>query len=107
MRILTTIAVIAALLSGISVTNAQNAPTSKMAPSPSSINNGDKPTTPSGSEDQSAATGKPKHVVGRAKYCKETSANGALDCFYASMDACKKHNKSNSLQCVTNPSRGT
>jgi hypothetical protein len=34
------------------------------------------------------------YVAGRAKYCKETAVSGYLDCFYASPDACQKHNKS-------------
>jgi hypothetical protein len=32
--------------------------------------------------------------------------SGYLDCFYASLDACEKHNKSN-LRCVANPNSGT
>jgi hypothetical protein len=47
------------------------------------------------------------YVAGRAKYCKETVVSGYLDCFYASVDACEKHNKSSNLRCVANPNSGT
>jgi len=47
------------------------------------------------------------YVAGKAKYCKETAASGYLDCFYASLDACQKHNKSTVLRCVANPNSGT
>jgi hypothetical protein len=47
-------------------------------------------------------------VAGKGKYCKETAANGYLDCFYASMEACQKHNnKSTNVRCVVNPNSGT
>jgi hypothetical protein len=49
----------------------------------------------------------PVYVAGKAKYCKETAVNGYLDCFYASPDACQKHNKSANLRCVANPNSGT
>jgi len=47
------------------------------------------------------------YVAGKAKYCKETAASGYLDCFYASLDACQKHNKSTNVRCVANPNSGT
>jgi hypothetical protein len=47
------------------------------------------------------------YVAGKAKYCKETAVSGYLDCFYASIDACQKHNKSTNLRCVANPNSGT
>jgi hypothetical protein len=47
------------------------------------------------------------YVAGKAKYCKEGPASGYLDCFYASLDACQKHNKSANLKCVANPNSGT
>ena len=47
------------------------------------------------------------YVAGKGKYCKETAVNGNLDCFYASLDACEKHNKSTILHCVANPNSGT
>jgi len=43
------------------------------------------------------------HVAGRGKYCKESALSANLDCFYASLDACKKHNKSTNVRCVANP----
>lgn len=45
-------------------------------------------------------------VAGKGKYCKETNVMGDLDCFYASLDACQKHNKSINLRCLVNPSSG-
>ena len=47
------------------------------------------------------------YVAGKGKYCKETAVSGYLDCFYASLDACQKHNKSADLRCVANPNSGT
>jgi hypothetical protein len=46
-------------------------------------------------------------VAGKGKYCKETGVSGYLDCFYASLDACQKHNKSANARCVPNPNSGT
>lgn len=42
-------------------------------------------------------------VAGRGKYCKESALSANLDCFYASLDACEKHNKSANVRCVANP----
>jgi hypothetical protein len=47
------------------------------------------------------------YVAGKGKYCRETGARGYLDCFYASLDACQKHNKSANTRCVPNPNSGT
>jgi hypothetical protein len=41
------------------------------------------------------------YVAGNGKYCKETSVSGYLDCFYASLEACQKHNKSNNRCLAT------
>jgi hypothetical protein len=46
-------------------------------------------------------------VAGKGKYCKETGPSGYLDCFYATLDACEKHNKSANARCVPNPNSGT
>ena len=46
------------------------------------------------------------YVAGKGKYCKESRA-GSLDCFYASLDACQRHNNSSNLPCVPNPNSGT
>ena len=51
--------------------------------------------------------GAPVYVAGKGKYCKETAVRGYLDCFYASLDACQKHNKSANARCVPNPNSGT
>jgi hypothetical protein len=47
------------------------------------------------------------YVAGKGKYCRETAVRGYLDCFYASLDACQKHNKSANTRCVPNPNSGT
>jgi hypothetical protein len=79
MKTLTLIVVLVALISGVSMSSAQHNETSQIT----SV-----------------------YVAGKGKYCKETSVSGYLDCFYASLDACEKHNKSN-LRCVANPNSGT
>jgi hypothetical protein len=47
------------------------------------------------------------YIAGKGKYCKESAVKGYLDCFYASLDACQKRNKSSDLKCVANPNSGT
>ena len=95
----------AALFAMISAAAAQNAPTTAVSPSPASINKSSRATLPSGSEDRAAATDSRRRVAGHGKFCRQTSASGTLDCFYASMSACHKHAKSNNLNCVSNPNR--
>jgi hypothetical protein len=108
MKALTAVTLAAALLTSATVASAQNAaPTTKVSPSPSNINKSNRPTVPSGGEASSAASNRHARVVGHGKFCKPTSANGALSCHYASMSACEKHNKSSSLKCVANPKLGT
>jgi hypothetical protein len=108
MKVLTALALAAALLTSASIASAQNAaPTTKVSPSPSNINKSTRATVPSGAEAPAAVTGRHARVVGHGKFCKPMGANGALSCQYASMDACAKHNKSSSLKCVANPKLGT
>ena len=108
MKVLTAIAIAAALLTSANVANAQNtALTTKVMPSPSNINKSNRPTVPSGAEACSAVGGQQARVIGHGKFCAPMTANGALSCRYASMSACAKHNKSNSLHCVANPRLGT
>jgi hypothetical protein len=47
------------------------------------------------------------YVAGKGMYCRETGVRGYLDCFYGSLDACQKHNKSANARCVPNPNSGT
>ena len=54
-----------------------------------------------------APTGPSVYVAGKGKYCKEIGVSRYLDCFYASLDACQKHNKSPNTRCVPNPNSGT
>ena len=107
MKSLTAIALAAALFAGATTASAQNAtPITKVAPSPSNINKSNSPGKPSGSEASSAAASQPARVSGTGKFCRPKAAN-RLDCRYASMTACQKHNKSNNLHCVSNPNLGT
>jgi len=53
-----------------------------------------------------ASQGASVYVAGKGKYCRETGV-GYLDCFYASLDACQKHNKPVNARCVPNPNSGT
>jgi hypothetical protein len=85
-KVLTAIAIAAALLTSASVATAQNTtPTTEVSPSPSNINKGM-------CGPQATAT---------------MAANGPLSCNYASLSDCQKHNKSSSLHCVANPRAGT
>jgi len=66
---------------------------------------GDAPLTNARAEE---ALQKPSvYVAGKGKYCKEISVRGYLDCFYASLEACQKHNNSTNHRCVANPNNGT
>lgn len=104
MKRVMTIAVLGLLLGGAPVAIAQNAPTTQVAPSPSSINKSSRATVPSGSESRTAAGAARQHVVGHGKFCKQTSPN-TLHCFYASLKSCRMRSKSNNLHCVSNPKR--
>jgi len=79
-KTLTAMAAVAALLGGVVVENAR-------------------------ADDTSQSTS--VYVAGKGKYCKETSLSGYFDCFYASLDACQKHNKSTNIRCIANPNSGT
>jgi len=61
------------------------------------------PSTPTAQTSQGASV----YVAGKGKYCKETAVRGYLDCFYTSLDACQKSNKSANTRCVPNPKSGT
>ena len=98
---------IVALVAGLSVAQAQNAPTTNISPPPNSINKGDRATMPSGSEAESTAQGRPAKISGSSKFCAQTSANGVLECNYASLSECQKASKGNNLHCVTNPRTAT
>jgi len=95
-----------ALLAGLSVAYAQNAPTTKQVDSPANINEGSPATHTSGSESQNAAKkNDPGRVAGKGKYCTEMA--GKLDCRFASMKSCQSATKSSNFQCVLNPNMGT
>jgi hypothetical protein len=103
MRILT-ITRTAALLASMTLANAQNAPTTKVGPSPNSINKSNLPTTHSGSESQAEASRTPAEIIGKNKFCTE-SPQHVLRCEFASMSACQK--KAGNLNCVSRPARTT
>ena len=67
---------------------------------------GELPSTPT-AEPPATSQGASVYVAGKGKYCKETGVSRYLDCFYASLDACQKHNKSTNTRCVPNPNSGT
>jgi len=64
------------------------------------------PSTPT-AQPPATSKGASVYVAGKGKYCRETGVRGYLDCFYASLDACQKHNKSANARCVPNPNSGT
>jgi hypothetical protein len=101
---LLTITATAVLLASMTLANAQNAPTTKVNPSPNSINKGSRATVPSGSESQGQANNTPARIIGKSKFCT-VSSPGVLHCEFASMTACKK--KAGNLDCVSRPVTGT
>jgi hypothetical protein len=120
MKTLTTLTAVAALIAGMSIASAQNSGgTGPATASPSNINKsggdvgtGTSPTSKSGSEGSaaaksSAAMKKDKQVTGNGKFCIEMSEGGALECKFASLEACVKEGKPNSRQCQPNPKLGT
>jgi hypothetical protein len=102
MKLTASFATVLALAIGISVANAQNQPTTNVAPPPNSINKGNT-TKPSGSEAQPAANNRGARVIGSGKFCSK-SASGALRCRYSSMSACEKSSRHGNLHCVARPS---
>jgi hypothetical protein len=59
--------------------------------------------TPQPSAHNDGTSQSASYVAGRGKYCKESALSANLDCFYASLDACEKHNRSTNVRCVANP----
>jgi hypothetical protein len=75
-------------------------------PDGTSTTSGERPTAPTARAPGRASNTSQStsvNVAGRGKYCKETGVSGDLDCFYASSDACQKHNNSANARCVPNP----
>jgi hypothetical protein len=116
MKTLTTLTAVAALIAGMSMASAQNAPASgsNMTQPPSSINKGSDPeTSKSGSQGAGSAMSGNKSATsntkatGSGKFCLESSPGGGLDCKFASMAACEKEGKVNNRQCSPNPNTGT
>ena len=86
MKTLTTLTAVAALVAGVTLAQAQGT----MAPGSSSGGSMQAPQT-----------------TGNAAFCITTSPGGPLNCKYASLAACEKDAKPQSLNCSPNPKRGT
>lgn len=82
MKTLTTLTAVAALLTGISLAQAQG-------------------TMGSSSNMQKSQT------IGNSPFCINTSASGGLNCKYTSMAACEKDAKPQNLNCSPNPNKST
>jgi hypothetical protein len=67
---------------------------------------GELPSAPA-AQPSATSQGASVYVAGKGKYCRETAVSGYLDCFYASLEACQKYNKSANARCVPNPNSGT
>ena len=93
-KTLTTLMAATALFAGLSIANAQNAPS---APN----------TAPSTMSKSSTGAMTNQKVTGKSKFCIETSPGGSLNCKYASMSACEKAGKAANKECVANPKMGT
>lgn len=83
---------------------AQNQPTTTDTTAPNNINHAGRnvPGYRSGAESQPAAKGTPAQIVGRSRYCAQTSAH-SLRCTYRTMASCKKSGHQTNLNCVANP----
>jgi hypothetical protein len=90
---MTTLVAAAALIGSMSIAGAQNYQ-GQNAPAGAS------------NSSQMNQGGMAQKVTGTSKFCLETSPGGALNCKFASMDACQKAGKGSS-QCVPNPKMGT
>ena len=67
---------------------------------------GELPSAPA-AQPSATSQGASVYVAGKGKFCRETAVSGYLDCFYASLEACQKHNKTANARCVPNPNSGT
>lgn len=92
MRTLTTFVVAAALIGGISLASAQTSQSQN---------------APVGAPNQTMNGQAMSKVMGKSKFCLETSPGGALNCKYASMTACQRAGKAGNKQCFANPKMGT
>ena len=82
MKTLTTATAIVALVSGVSIAQAQG--TMGTSSSPGGM-----------------------QATGNAAFCIATSPGGPLNCKYASLAACEKDAKPQNLNCSPNPKKGT
>jgi hypothetical protein len=86
MKTLTTLTAVAALIAGISITQAQGT----MGKTGSSSSGMQAPQT-----------------TGNGAFCIATSPGGPLNCKYASLAACEKDAKAQNLNCSPNPKKST
>ena len=84
MKTLTTITAAVALIAGMSIANAQGAP--------------------SMGKERSTGSNTMTRVIGKSRYCVQTKS-GTLNCKFASLSAC--HSVAQGAGCVTNPNIGT
>jgi len=98
MRTLTALVAAAALVGSISIAAAQNTQ-SQNAP-PGSAN----PAASSMSKSSMSKGSMGQKVTGKSKFCVQGSS-GAMNCKFASMQACQKAAKGG--QCMPNPKMGT
>lgn len=108
MKILTTLTAVAALVLGMSIAAAQTPTTNKMQTQDKASGTQMDLNTSAGANAKSGKTASPgPKTIGMAAFCINTSANGALNCKYASMAACEKDAKPQNLNCSPNPNMGT
>ena len=86
MKTLTTLTAVAALVAGISIAQAQGT---------------------MGQTGSSSGSMQAPQTTGNAAFCIATSPGGPLNCKYASMAACEKDAKAQSLNCSPNPKKST
>ncbi len=103
MRFTALFAAVAAFAIGVCAANAQNQPTTNVAPPPNSINKGDT-TKPSGSQAEPPSPTRGVRVIGSGKFCTQRVGGRSLNCRYESMAACEKSPRRRNLHCVTRPS---
>ena len=115
MKTLTALTAAAALIAGMAIAGAQNAPS--MPPensSPNQINKGSLPEKNSGTQSQrsakTAGPAKQSNITGNARFCMEMTPGGGLECKYQTMASCEQAGKPNNRICHPNPnmaSRGS
>lgn len=117
MKTLTTLTAVAALVAGMSIAAAQNqAGPAPQGASPSNINKGSddssRATSQSGAQSKGTmnrtANTKDQITTGNGKFCMTApGGSNALECKFASMQACEKEAKPMNRVCHENPKMAT